>query len=445
MRSRLAVVSAALSIVGLCAVSLFAQAPGLSEATFALPPGASYKTLVISKRTIVKSDLIVPPRVALRFEGGALEVAAGKTLTINGSLDAPMQKIFDGKGKVVFGPGRVKEVYPQWWGARGDGKADDTAAIQSAIDSLPRGGTLFFAPGTYANRGVTTRSNITFKGAGVGASTLFLTAKQGACITLPKECASFRLQDMSLRSTGPNEAYGIDGRNEYVRYFSMNNFHITGFKTGVYIAQGMHISLDYGYIGCYGQGAANGTVCLKLGDKPTNKGCTTATIKDLYLTNAETDFYNRAAPCLLIRPIFETCQIGLDNYTRAILVSPFMEAAKKADARMTDNGALFIGVSASQYKFLYAGEAEKRRTSLDSGHLRLSHETRPHAHGPQGRTVGRGQRQTEKTRRRQAMTQPVVPSRRPAVGLLRPVQASERVTGVPRKPAEVSQGVACPV
>ena len=382
MMSKLTLIPAALCVVALCAGSVFAQDQGLSEATFALPPGASYKTLVISKRTIVKSDLTVPPHVALRFEGGALEVAAGKTLTINGSVDAPMQQVFSGRGKVVFGPGRIKEVYPQWWGARGDGETDDTAAIQSAIDSLARGGTLFFAPGTYANRGVTTRSNITFKGAGAGASSLFFTAKQGACITLPKDCTSFRLQDMSLGARGPNEAYGIDGRNEYVRYFSMANFHVGGFKTGVYIAQGMHISFDYGYIGCYGQGAANGTVCLKLGDKPTNKGCTTATLKDLYLTNAQTDFYNRAAPCLLIRPIFETCQIGLDNYARAILVAPFMEGAKKADARMTDNGALFIGISASQYKFLYAGETERRRTSwipdtfdcpLKLGPMRMDH------------------------------------------------------------------------
>ncbi len=44
----------------------------------------------------------------------------------------------------------LKEVYPQWWGAQGNGAADDTAAIQAAIDSLPyTGGVIFFPNGTY--------------------------------------------------------------------------------------------------------------------------------------------------------------------------------------------------------------------------------------------------------------------------------------------------------
>ena len=350
--------------LSIAATALAVDARELTDAEIAGATDVGYRTVVIREMRAVTSDLTVPQNVALRLEGsGALQVEEGKTVTISGSLDAPMQQVFHGPGRTVFGPGRIKEVHPQWWGASGDGEADDTNAIQSAIDSLPEGGVVFFAAGRYANTGVTTRSNVTFRGAGAAASVLLFTPKQGACITLPTDCSSFRLQDMGLRSTGPNEACGIDGRNEYVRYYSMANFHVTGFKTGVYIAQGMHISLDYGYMGCYGQGQANGTVCLKLGDKPTNKGCTTATIKDIYFTNAETGFYSRAAPCLLIRPIFETSQIGFDNYTRAVVIAPFMEGNKKADARMTDNGALFIGISAAHYTFLYADEAYRRRTS----------------------------------------------------------------------------------
>ena len=102
---------------------------------------------------------------------------------------------------------------------------------------------------------------------------------------------------------------------------------------------------------------------IKLGDKKLDKGCTTATLKDLYMTNAETNLYNRAAPCLLIRPIFETCQIGFDNYARSVVLSPFMEACKKADVRMTDNGALMIGVSADHYKAVYDDDTTRRRTS----------------------------------------------------------------------------------
>lgn len=339
------------------------RAQELSGASFKVPPGQAYKTVIISKPIRVRGDVVVPANVSLRFEhGGVLDVAERITLTINGSIEAPLQPVFQGPGKVRFGPGRVERVFPQWWGARGDGKGDNTAAIQSAIDSI-RGGIVFFPAGRYMTRGVTTQSNITFQGEGPGASTMQFTPDAGACITLPKDCSSFRLQDMSLRGRGANTAYGIDGTNEYVRYFSMRNFFVTGFKIGIYIQQGMHISLDYGYVGCYGMGKANGTIGLKLGDKALNKGCTTATVKDIYFTNAETDFYNRAAPCLLIRPIFETCSIGLDNYARAVALSPFMEACTKADMRTADNGMLFIGPSERHYKFVYAQPGMRARTS----------------------------------------------------------------------------------
>lgn len=40
-------------------------------------------------------------------------------------------------------------ITPQMFGAKGDGITDDTEAIQSAIDSLPNGGVLYFPLGKY--------------------------------------------------------------------------------------------------------------------------------------------------------------------------------------------------------------------------------------------------------------------------------------------------------
>src|SRR5207245_10416178 len=73
-------------------------------------------------------------------------------VTVRGPLQAPLGQIVSGSGLLLFRGNRlVNEVYPQWWGASGDGVQDDTLAIQQAIDAVGKsgGGTVFFPPGTY--------------------------------------------------------------------------------------------------------------------------------------------------------------------------------------------------------------------------------------------------------------------------------------------------------
>src|SRR5262249_35386981 len=62
--------------------------------------------------------------------------------------------------------GRVFSV--RGFGARGDGVADDTAAIQAAINAAPDGSTISFPSGTYnvANFVVKNRSGLSFFGEG---------------------------------------------------------------------------------------------------------------------------------------------------------------------------------------------------------------------------------------------------------------------------------------
>ena len=86
----------------------------------------------------ISADLIVPANITLEVERGAiLAIATTKTLTINGGLEAGLYQVFSwaGTGKVVFGGygGKTLELYPQWWGAAGDGTTDDTAAMKAAI------------------------------------------------------------------------------------------------------------------------------------------------------------------------------------------------------------------------------------------------------------------------------------------------------------------------
>lgn len=99
-------------------------------------------------------NLVIPKDVTLKVDNGAV-INVKKTLEINGPLDAGVYKIFTGPGK-VSGSVKVDRVYPQWFGAVGDGKNDDTEAIQKAADlaQTSSGGLLFIPSGRYRFDGV---------------------------------------------------------------------------------------------------------------------------------------------------------------------------------------------------------------------------------------------------------------------------------------------------
>lgn len=120
-------------------LSTASEAIGSREAALILSPG----TWTISDDlTIAEGITIVVPR------GAVLSVSSGKTLTVNGSIDAGMYKIFDGSGTVA-GNLRNERIIPQWWGAVADGVTACATAIQAAIDATPTGGCLVFPDGDY--------------------------------------------------------------------------------------------------------------------------------------------------------------------------------------------------------------------------------------------------------------------------------------------------------
>jgi hypothetical protein len=96
--------------------------------------GSSSVTLVIDAGSAVSVDTTIPSNVhVVGAKSGLLTVASGKTLTISGPFEAGALQVFAGTGSVAFSAGTVNEVYPEWWGAVGDGTTVDTAAMTAAV------------------------------------------------------------------------------------------------------------------------------------------------------------------------------------------------------------------------------------------------------------------------------------------------------------------------
>lgn len=114
--------------------------------------GSANKTLLLAPGTwTISANVTVPPNINLRFEQGAiLSIGGAYIFTINGPLDAPLSQIFSGGGEVSIGSGYIERLYPQWWGAKGDGVTDNRNTIQSTINAaLNSKSVVYFPAGTY--------------------------------------------------------------------------------------------------------------------------------------------------------------------------------------------------------------------------------------------------------------------------------------------------------
>ncbi len=94
--------------------------------------------------------------------------------------------------------GSLRELYPQWWGAKGDGKADDTAATIAALSSSNSTPVIRFNPGTYL---LTSKVSIPDGKTGTGPGVLLLS--DNSQLTLGNHSA---LKDCVVRGilTGPH-------------------------------------------------------------------------------------------------------------------------------------------------------------------------------------------------------------------------------------------------
>lgn len=122
----------------------------------------------------IASNMSIPANVELRFLGGAyLAPDVGVPVGIAGTFDTSLRKKFGGAGTFTFGS-KVREFFAEWWGAVGDGVADDTPSFLS-VAATGRPLCLLAGSAYRVNSPVAISADIRGGGLGTGESAVVLT------------------------------------------------------------------------------------------------------------------------------------------------------------------------------------------------------------------------------------------------------------------------------
>lgn len=126
--------------------------------TVDISDGTVSAVAALAAAAAIGSPVMIPPgtylidsshscTASLIMSGGKFSVTSGATLTLTGAIEARPVQLFDGAGAISFsGNTSIPEVYPQWWGAKGDGVHDDAPAFRAAVGSIETVGGKISAP-----------------------------------------------------------------------------------------------------------------------------------------------------------------------------------------------------------------------------------------------------------------------------------------------------------
>ena len=134
-------------------------------------PGINSGTTAVYKIT---ANVTVPKNITLSFDNALISITSGHTLTINSSIAAANQQIFESSNTTPVVINSAGDKIPvQWFCAVGDGATDDTLAIQQAINAISASsgawggvgglsGTIFIPTGKYNISSTLTVTNTCF-------------------------------------------------------------------------------------------------------------------------------------------------------------------------------------------------------------------------------------------------------------------------------------------
>lgn len=196
-------------------------------------PSSSGRTLLIDSPQMVTGDLTAGADTDLVFgDRGRLVRGAGSgpvRVTILGSLTAPLRCVFDGfrPGEVRLSRRAVAEAWPEWWGAVGDGVADDTDAVQSAVGSgavvvaLRSGRYRITRPLDVTNRW----EGLTVKGSGMGEAGSVLVGDTGGIVVDATGTRYLHLEDLQIAAGNdrPSTVGILYARSHEVQFVEFNS------------------------------------------------------------------------------------------------------------------------------------------------------------------------------------------------------------------------------
>lgn len=95
--------------------------------------GTRSATIVIDKTVAIESSMTIPANIKIDwYPGSVFNISNGVVLNINSEINEEPHHLFYGSGVPLT---RNSYVYPEWFGAKGDGTTNDTDPLQKAIDT----------------------------------------------------------------------------------------------------------------------------------------------------------------------------------------------------------------------------------------------------------------------------------------------------------------------
>ena len=250
---------------------------------------------------------------------------------------------------------------------------DDTANIQSAIDTVAKtGGVVFFPPGVYRHTGLTGRANVHLKGLHVGSVKLDYTPSTGNGITLVPDPDNFMVSDLVLTSSGRSTGWGIRAGGGAQRSLRIKRVSVNGFTNGIWIPNALCVSIRECRIGHTYPNSPRG-IGLQIGDG-RRMGGNGVTVEDCYFSCLDKGLVTYAQACLISRPIIELCHTGIETHGITSILAPWYDRTTDVahvsvqpttiGGGHSGTGVLLMGYGSSGWKIEFGSEGERNRSLI---------------------------------------------------------------------------------